>query len=878
LREAVTQLLFEKVDLEKEPASMSSDAARAELNKQFSHESYENAYKGAYLGRFVTIGIADLQQMHGVPPANEDLAESLQELYPESLQESLKEWRSLEEEIALLEAVEDGLYDASGGVIRHRGEVVERADLSLLISQLKNERDGILATIEEHDRRCRTIHNAAAQSIGGGWQDYLNSLTRLLHYVEHSQADLNDAHGHLANVTAMATATGRVSSGKLKRILSSANDLQGVMSELDRQAERVRLPSSILKDLEVEQWRDALDKLELPAADEENIGQWMSVVDGWAVSMIRSFAALRKAVLGELLTTEKHVRRNFLGKDHAETAPERAEVPDEYRTQPRGSERIWQKKHDWWSRFTLADGTGHSIMRFAVASTIVAAVVIAGELVGNVNLVVYNGLSTSVVVNVNDNEIAVPPFRHETLTMGTRRRNVVVAKTDDGRLIESFDESLDKAFANYVYNVGGAAPMVEWTAVYGGAHQPEPTLLGCPRWRITTVDHLFTDPPRQIETSGSGGTRTVLSSEAATTPQQVLQMIDSAAEQKRVTRVHAQWDAPHGRYIAHWLQMASEIDDFDDVLSQRLEFHPGDVAALRSQQDTAQEEDKSDIRQRHREAARQNPGDADWQYIGIRAMPDGPEQDQAFLEQHRKWPNNVWLSNAAGFLHARRADWQKAIDCYAVPLKQLGPMYDSAAVQTARIRRLLSKKGPPNLKDLLGSSELSQMLALESGENLKASPLYAFSLLSNGQVEEAYRVADGNNANGRLLVLLAASNGAKKEWQQRALQTPLEEVQDPALLLYLAALAFRNGQPFDSYLEEADKFYSEKLPNPVEFVKEFMQQGGPRSSLEDELTGLDARDRGIVLSTAIVMDPDKATASWRKSARALLFVVERPAF
>lgn len=878
LREAVTEFLFSKVKLDKPPERLATDVALAELDKQYSVESFDPAYQGAYIGRLVTIGVAQADQMCGTLPTDEQIAESLQALYPESLHDAVKELQNLEKEITQLTAIEDRHYEASEGVIRHRGEEIQRADLSRLIVQVKKDRDEILAKIEEHDRKCRTVHAAAAQSVGYGWQAYLRNLRSLLHYAEQSGYDLNDAHAHLANTTAMATAAGRVSSRKLKRILQSANDLQAVMTKLDEQTEDIELPSAVMKDLEVETWREAIDKLELPPADNENVSQWMTVVDSWANPMKDRFAALRRSVLGELLKSEKYVAQCFLGQAEPEPIPKLAVAPKDYPTRPRGSERKQQTRLDWWSRFTLADGTGHGIARFVVATTVVAAVVVAGLFVGDVSLVIYNGLSTPVRVTIGNQEVSVAPFRHTALTMGTRQRSPVVARTQDGRLVESFEGSLTHAFATYVYNVAGAAPLVESTRVYGDASPVDPTLLGCPRWRITTVDHIFTKPPEQIKTSDSGGTRTVLSSDVATiNPMLTLRLIDDQQEQERVIQVHALWDSADSRYITYWLHMASELGGLEKIVSQRLAFDPGDVPALRLQKDGAEPEELANVLKRHREAAQKHPDDPDWQYIGIRSLPDGPEQDRAFLEAYEKWPDNIWLSNAAGYAHARNANWKKALDCSEPLLKQFGPVFDSAAMKIARIRRLLATNEPPSLNDLQGSFMVNQVLQLESGETFKATPLYAYSLLNKGQVEEAYRVAGGDEVKGHLLVLLAASAGAKKEWRQRALQIPTEEIQNPSLLLYLSAVAFRDGQPFERYLEEAEKLAPEKPYAPIQFLKTFIKQGGPPASLEDELNGLDPTDRGLVLSIAIIMNPEQAKESWRKSAKALLFATERPA-
>jgi hypothetical protein len=356
-----------------------------------------------------------------------------------------------------------------------------------------------------------------------------------------------------------------------------------------------------------------------------------------------------------------------------------------------------------------------------------------------------------------------------------------------------------------------------------------------------------------------------------------LTFADDPAEQQRVIRTHAKWDAPESRYLPFWLTKAEDLDDFKEILAQRLETDPGDVMVRRVEQDTAKRGEKSRILKRHRELAQQHPGDPDWQYIGIRAMPEGDEQDQAFLEAAQKWPNNVWLVNAVAFVHTNRTDWDQALESFNLPLRNPGPWTDTAAIQVARIRRLLAGDQAPDLKDLQDSFGLAQLLALESGENLQGTPVFAYSLLHKGQIEEAWNHAGSHN-DSRLVVLLAASSDAKQEWQEQALQYSLEQIEDPTLMLYLAALAFRNGQPYELYLKKFEEDYPVRRRSPLEYVKQMIEQGNPGESLETEITGLDCQGRGIVLATALVMYPDQAPESWKKTVRALLFAVERPSF
>ncbi len=877
LRESATAFVFEGTPLNEDFTPMPTEQAIAALDEQYSDESYDPKYRGAYLGRPVTIGVAEAGQLQSDPPPRDQIAESLDGLYPERLHETLTEWRNLDERVTLLEAVQDGIYDASGGTISHQGETVHQSHLPELISRVKQERDDALAEIEAHDKRCRTVHSTAARYVAHGWQEYLDSLTRLLHYAEHSEADLDDAYGHLANVTSLAIASGRASAGKVRRVIVSANDLQSVMAKLDRQTESVVLPQSIATHLDVGSWREAIDKLELPPADQQNIGDWINVVESWVAPMRARFGSLRKSVLAELLTTERRVAAMYRGEEEPCQAPEAAQIPDSYATRPPASVRERQKKLDWWSRFTLADGTGPAILRFAVAASLVAMVVTAGMFVGSAKVIVYNGLSVPVKVQLNHHHVSVQPFRHKSLSAGVRRSGQIETHTADGQLIESFEATLDKGFANYVYNVAGAAPMVQWTAVYGNVRPRPPQPLGCPRWQTSGADHIFTDPPREIKSSGSGGSRTVLSSYPEMHPQQIMDMVTDPAERNRVILTHAKWDASDAIYLDIWLTMASELDSFDDAVSHRLARNPKDIMTLRVQQDTADEKERDNILQQHLTLSKQHPDDPDWQYIGARAMADGIQQDQAFLGGRQKWPDHVWFNYAAGVIHLRQSDWHKAQTCFDVLLQQRGPTFRYAASRVARLRRYTAEEESPDLSDLQDSFELQSMLTLESGEGLRGTPMAAYSHLAGGRVEEAYRVAGAKEADQRVLILLAASKGAHEEWQQRALQIPVDEISDSTLLMYLAGLAFRLQQPYDRFLDELEGHYQNQPISPRDFLQQLIQQP-PSTSLEDELTGLDLVERGEVLATAIIMYPDGTPPSWRESVRKLLFAAERPAF
>ncbi len=877
LKESVTDYIFEDAPIDETYQKISVEDSLQLVDEMYAEASYDPKYRGAYLGRAITIASDSVDTLRSEPVPRDHLADSLIQLYPQDLHTAVGDLRQLNERLTLLEAVQDGHFDASEA----KGESdtqdrINRRELPELIATTKGQRDEALAIIETHDRACRTLHHSAARYVAHGWQEYLDGITQLLHYAEHTEAELNDAYGHLANVTNIALAAGRPGQAKVNRVVESANDLQRILAAIDSDSDKVVLPPRVLKDLEVENWRAAIDKLELPPADVTNIGQWLEVVESWVEPVRRRLADLRKASLSELLRAEAAVGEMYSGNAEATAAPKVAIVPDAYRTRRRGTERERQKKYDWWTRFTRADGFGHAVMRFAVAACIVSAVVVGAAFVGGSDLVVYNGLSVPVVVSVNGKKLVVSPHRYRKTQLNARHGSIEARTKEDKRLIESFEITADKAFASYVYNVAGAAPMVEWTAVYGNVAAPLPINLGCPRWRTTSADFLFVQPPAQIKSSGSGGTRKVLSSDSDIPAGAIVDSIEDPSEKDRVVRTHALWDAPNATYLESWLNYATDLPDFDQIVRTRLDVHPCDVVALRAQQDASDIEERPVVFETHRKLAQQHPDDPDWQYIRARAQVSGKEQDLDFIAGAKKWPLHPWFNYAAGRSYMRLSDWERATDCFELCSREGGAaMFNRVAVSVARLRRQTSHNENADLSDLKRSPEIELMLRLENGTDLAGSPYRAYMRLKEGRLSEAYRVAGGKDADARILILLAASKDAEPEWTDQALAVPTEQIDDPALLLYCIALATREGKPTDKHFQALTKLYEGESTNVIEIARNLMS-ARPSDDIESTLEGLDLRERGMLLTAGIILFEDTTPPPWRPSSRQILFVAERP--
>ena len=201
-----------------EAADVPLEQSLAKLDEQFGRAYYDRSYRGAYLGRSPGAHSREVADLYGPPLRSDYIAAELDAIYPQALSQDLTRLKALEEDKATLQGLKEGFLTASGGVIRYRGKDLKRADLQDALEEAQGELDRARETVQTHDRRCRSVHLAAAAQLGSGWEAYLKGLVAILHYAEHSEANLRDAHGALVNTVSVVTADGRVSSSE-RRVL-----------------------------------------------------------------------------------------------------------------------------------------------------------------------------------------------------------------------------------------------------------------------------------------------------------------------------------------------------------------------------------------------------------------------------------------------------------------------------------------------------------------------------------------------------------------------------------------------------------------------------------------------------------------------------------
>ncbi len=886
-RKATAQLVTELSDEKLTP--MTDDAALAAVDKRFERPHLEQRYRGAYMNRSVVLHEPAMVKLYGEELPEAHLSAALQSLYPEQLSYDLRELRQRQEEQHSLEALRDGLLHAPGGVIRHRGQVIQRRALKGVLAQVTTETNAMQSRVESHDRLCRTSHVLAARALGRGWEQYLFALTGLHHYAAHVEANLEDARGHLNNVFSVVTADGRVSGGERKRLVLACAEVHGALNEIFLRKEQVLLPPLILQRLAdalgmeeggeppPKTWAEVLPQdYSLPPPSEENIADFLRVIDGWTRGALAAIGTLERVGLELLVATEAHVSYAYLNRVYPGDAPPVPVIPQGYCTMARGQERNRQKRLGLWDRFQTADGFMPTVARFAVAGGILGSVLAFGGSIGHPTLTVVNGLELPVTVEIQGKKLALKEGGHAEVELEQAQNIALVARSSSGDVIESRNVTLSGS-ERYVYNVAGATSLVEWTAVYGGSREVPDRHLGAQTFFTTQADVLFEQPPKTVSLKkGSTSTRSVLTALTEAPPYRVLELAQSPAERAHVTEMHALWDPPEAPHLSQWLDAAAK--DGVALIERRLQRYPNDMSALRAQQDALSGPAKAELCRKTSEKSAKTPADADLLYLSLRCSDDA--SPRVILDAHRAHPSHPYLANGAARELYRQGDYAGAAKAYALAA-QAPPLANNANLALARIWRLTEQVSASGLSTLAQRSDsLAGLLAVErgvdsNGEAIKG-PSRAYSLLAQGQLAGAVAAAKEDPQTHDIVLRLAgASDGASKDLVSAALALG-KDAESQAAIWPSIALAEREGRAhaaLDAQARGAFPPYDKAL-RPFA-TKAFLEN---RKAAEAALSDLPAEYQSFACVMALVRAPELAPSSCRKLAKASLFAPERPYF
>lgn len=868
LRERVSAHMVRHADAK--PAYAELAVSLMALDEQFKCEYLNRAYRGVYLGRSSVRLANNVHELYDLAIAAS--VEALATLYPESLTKQLERLRDLQKEKGMLESLHSGVMTATDGEIRYRGKSLRRNDLPAAIAEVQAECMALERTLHAHDRHCRSVHRVIAARLGNGWEAYLLGVAAILHYADHSEANLRDAQGVLGNVLAIETAAGKVNRAGWARIVAAADALHTVMYDIHQQRNDVVPDTLLLARMKVESWPDMLGKFDLPPASQVDLNGWIRVIDSWVNSLAGALAALRQAALGQLLQSEAQVARQFREGAAVTAAPAASKIPSTYPTLPPGTERKRQTKLGWWARFQIADGPVAGAARLLVAGSILGVVLGFGGNAGEVNLTIYNGLAVPITARVSGKEVSLRPASHETLTLALEETYHIETRTADGRVIEVVDPATGGAVQHFVYNVAAASPMVEWTAVYGNQREIAPRLLGAPHWFSTAADDVFEAPPRTLSTKGGGGRRMVLSGSADQGPEVELNMLHNDAERRALILARARWDDSNTKYVLHWLAAARNYPEFGQIITARLHDKADDVGTLRIEQNMASI-DRPGVCARHTALAAKSPTNSGLQYVAARCLADSEAQNNAMLEGASRWPQSGWFALGAGYAETSRGNWRAALGLLEQARTSIPSMEDSVSLEMARIYRLLGETVPVTLQR--SSDALRFYTSLEKGDDQEEGPAKALSELERGDIEQALRHAGTKQFGDRLLRLAAGSVDASPEVVRRALALPVDRGLDFETAWVMLALSGREHGDASAYLPALAQMDQGHKASMLNF-RQALLNGMPPTKAENLLMGLPPLELGEAYCMGAIMLGKAAPPNWREKARHLLFASERP--
>lgn len=867
LREQISTTLLGEADKE----APALEESLRKLGKMYRREQFKQRYCGMYFGRALTRGVAKPGQLRN--PGHAAPLDDLALFYPETLKNLVRRRRALDSERGQLEALIAGVLKAENGVVRLRGEEFKLSQLPAALARVKQEQEEVNEQLQRHDLHCRSWHHSAAARLGGGWSEYLDGLLGMLHYAEHSEANLRDAHGLLRNTVAVVTAAGtKARSEEVTQVLVEANSVHDYLQRIYQQAPKLVLDEKLLERMEIpDGWVALLGEFRLPPASRENINEWMNAIGGWVEQTAGALNLLRSCALEQLLLTEILVAMHVRTQTAARAAPAPSQAPKEYPLLLQGDERERQTRLGWWARFQRADGYLPGAARLLVAGGIVSAMLGFGmQAGGSMDLVIYNGLWQTVSVSVDGKPVSVAGHGNTTLSMKAQHSYHIETRTMQGELIESFDTTPLGPGADGVYNVAGATPLVEWTAVYGGTSSPPDRMLHAPRWMASHADHLFSKPPQK-----GTGTRKVLEAIDSASPESQLQMLENDEERARVALVHARWDPLVATNTAGWLEIAAR-GGHPELLAARLRESPDSIPLLRIQQDLAQGKRDAAFCAPYEARAQRHPDSPDMKYIALRCRENSPEVAREWLAARAHWPDNPWLSLAASRVYLESSEPLKAIPALALVRRKLPQESDRISVEMARLFRL-DGRDPDSIKLFADSPSVRELLALDRGDGPADSPRHAYSQLQRGEFIQALNATVGDEwQQAYVLRLIAASDGRPERFATRARALPANKGLAPATAWLNVAVAIKSGADPRPALEAAQAMFV-NYPTVARFLLA-LQKGASPAAAEQQLGAVPLELRAYAYAAATVLLGPKTPQEWRQFSQRVLFANERPYF
>jgi hypothetical protein len=617
----------------------------------------------------------------------------------------------------------------------------------------------------------------------------------------------------------------------------------------------------------------------LTAPTDENLGDWFEVINSWLDLFIGVYQSLDDDSLQRLLEIETSVSRYILAKAKGEntpTAPTPVSVPDEYPILMQGSERHRQTRLALWDRFQTADGVFPAIARFAIAASIIGAVIWFGTLTGMATVTVYNGLNQNIQVSIGDLMLLVGAEESQEFAVPAVTQTLVQATTTNGEMIENFTVDASNSVSQYIYNVAGASPLLEWTEVYGEAEGKPNRELGNQRWLTSSADILFSEPPEQVTSSADGGTRDVLSGLSYLTPDQMSNYL-SPKQLANVAKIRARFDSPKSANILLWLNQLDGTD-YEEAIETRLQLDLSEFLGLWALKEILPADKVSAYCKQRTNLSRRQSRNADAAFLAARCLDDPAERKSGYLAGYEKWPDHGWFAYRAGGAYAGDTLWELGVDAYTVAFEKEPALRTVIAPDAVRLLRISGRDTPDQLEEIARYSNYITFALAVEGESDLADGFEAYRRLHDGKFYEAIVEAQKRPDFASLMLrLAAASDSADELLVERALALPADQGVDGEGIFYATALALKQGKGAPNFQARFYDAAGTDAAAITDFLNSLSTLEAPSQS-EALLLDVSPYHRGIALAMATVYLGTETPVSWRDQAKTLLFESERPFF
>lgn len=855
------------------------------MNRKFYGRYFlDPKYRGAFVNRSTFLNFQSVDEIiEG--PTDLNYKDVCSSLYPEELSDIIKSHEAVLLETQTLQNIQNEALTAEKRIVFHRGTQIKRKQIPGILTELSREEKELRDRLMHHDKRCRKLNHDLANELDPDLGRYHLQLMKLIHYAEHSFANLNDAHGLYHHVLRIILADGKVSDSERRKLIHESNQLHKVISKIYIESKHIKLDAHIVENIG-KNYHELFEVFDMPMASEDNLQGWVNAIDSWAHQASTNLTVLKNACLHRLLEVESKVQEAFLNA--AKPDIEIGEI-SEIKTYPTllpGSERPRDYKLKFWDKIQSNDGIVATSIKFAASCVLVLGALFFARMNQYNEIYITNGLSQAVHVEIDGKALQISPFGRKQVDTGSGSSVRIVTTTLEGDTIEDFEGDLGHT-GQVVYNVANSRVLYIYDGAYGPG-EPRPTEYpGAPRWISVNADYIFEDAPETLSTSWKSSTvrkkvLDVFPDELS--PYNLIDYVEDDSERKNMIQNHILWNLSENAFLSDWLSMSYR--EFSDVSlgNDRLKKFPNDIETYRFLLDYLDDQEADSLCQQLTLQSAADPENPGLFYLKVRCLEDGLPQDDGFLAGHAKWPDHPWLAWASSLVYATKNSWKDAAHCAGTALEQIQGLKSIGIPQYERFYRLMDgDKNDEKYKRLTNQESWSIYYSkLESGnEDVEMNNAeFAFYFLAQGNMPEAINHINsyGDFEARQFKWIAAASTGASESLVDEVLEFDLDSTLNDVNIYSALGLSLREKKREN----EVVHWYISKLPESgdqrqqsVDFIQTLKQKNlsGANQILNDMNS---FQLQAFLRLTGCIFLGSDAPKDWQEFVTKGIFITEKP--